>query len=379
MRCLECDAETAQVAQFCVRCGTLAAGGAGDSDANGTDRGAGSRASRARRWYFLMFLACCLLLPISAFVGTKVSPKSDLAGWVGGAFIASLCGAVGFLAAFVRTLSSRARGRQAAWTLVPIVSFSFLAWWPFLVLALIRRRARDWAVFAAYLVAVATEIALVSVGGQVSATTENIGIAMIPVIAVTAAVHALVAFRPAAEVQPLFKPERVSGLASGHTVDRAGTTHIFRTYRGIRMIGVIALAAMIVTVCAGIIAHGPQGGFNVWAKIVFIVIFVLPSAWFAVRWFRLAVKISSGKMTVRNLWRTRVIAIDEIHRIDLATKRGDHASPTHWVPRIDLTNGDSIWIEGFSCGIAHGPPDPEGVAALGEFRSLIGLQPPKLK
>lgn len=95
---------------------------------------------------------------------------------------------------------------------------------------------------------------------------------------------------------------------------------------------------------------------------------------FAVRWFRLGVEISSGKVTVRNLWRTRVIAIDEIHRIDLETRRGDHASPPHWVPRIDLTSGDSIWIDGFSCGIAHGPPDPEGLAALGELRALIGLQ-----
>jgi hypothetical protein len=43
------------------------------------------------------------------------------------------------------------------------VSFTALAWWPFLVLALVRRRARDWAVFAAYLTAVAAEIVALSV------------------------------------------------------------------------------------------------------------------------------------------------------------------------------------------------------------------------
>ncbi len=165
-----------------------------------------------------------------------------------------------------------------------------------------------------------------------------------------------------------------SGLASGHTVEGAGATHTFRSHRGIRMAGVIALAAMLVIVCGATIAHGPQGGFNVWVKIAFIAGFVVPSAWFAVRWFRLGAEISSGRMTVRNLWRTRVIAIDEIHRIDLAAKRGDHASPPHWFPLIHLTNGDSVWIDGFSCGIAQRPPDPGGLAALGELRALIGLQ-----
>lgn len=195
-------------------------------------------------------------------------------------------------------------------------------------------------------------------------------IAVFGLVSLCGAVIFLVAF---AKIK-FAKIKRLSELASGHTVDRTGATHTFRSHRGIRMVGVIALAVMLIGVCAGIIAHGPQGGFNFWVKIAFIVLFVFPSAWFAVRWSRLAVEISSGKMTVRNLWRTRVIDIAEIHKIDLATKRGDHASPPHWFPLINLTDGDSIWIEGFSCGIAHGPPDPEGLAALGELRVLIGLQ-----
>jgi hypothetical protein len=39
--------------------------------------------------------------------------------------------------------------RQVALAVLPVVSFTILAWWPFLVLALIRRRARDWVMFAA--------------------------------------------------------------------------------------------------------------------------------------------------------------------------------------------------------------------------------------
>jgi hypothetical protein len=128
-------------------------------------------------------------------------------------------------------------------------------------------------------------------------------------------------------------------------VERIGSTHTFSSDRGIRIVAVLALAVMLVIVCAVTIAHGTQGGFNVWVKIAFIVIFVVPSAWFAVRLLRLGVEISSGRITVRNLWRTRVIAINEIRGIILAVKSGHHPGTVdHWVPRIDLTNADSIWM-----------------------------------
>jgi hypothetical protein len=47
---------------------------------------------------------------------------------------------------------------------VPVLSLSFLAFVPFLWPAVIHREIRDWAVVAAYLIAVAAEIALVYVG-----------------------------------------------------------------------------------------------------------------------------------------------------------------------------------------------------------------------
>jgi len=159
-------------------------------------------------------------------------------------------------------------------------------------------------------------------------------------------------------------------------VHRIRSTHTFSSDRGIRIVGVVALAVMIVIVCAVTIAHGTQGGFNVWVKIAFIAIFGVPSAWFAVRWLRLGVEISSGKMTVRNLWRTRVIGIGEICGIVLAVKSGHPGTGDRWVPRVDLTNADSIWIEGFECGFAASPPYPERAAAFDELRSLLGFPPP---
>jgi hypothetical protein len=266
----------------------------------------------------------------------------------------------------------RRRVRQVAWALVPIVSLTFLAWWPFLVLALIRRWARDWAVFAAYLAAVVAEIVLFTLGVQGILPTTNAVIitvyALVLLVAITAAVHTLVAFRPGAGVP--FKLERFPGLASGHTVDRTGSTHTFASNRGLRGGAAVCFALMAVLVCAVTIAHGPQGGFNAWVKIAFIIGVGGPAAWFAVRVFRLGVKVSSGKMTVRNLWRTRVIAIGEIRRIDLDVKSHYHGDDQ--LPRIDLTNGDSIWIDGLACRTILNLSDQ--VAATDELRSLIGLR-----
>jgi hypothetical protein len=267
-----------------------------------------------------------------------------------------------------------------AWAVLPIVSFTILSWWPFLVLALIRRRARDWVMFAACWAAVAAEIVMFTlvvagvlpaagVAGGVAALTFY---AMVLLLAVAAPVYILVAFRPAAGVPSLFKPERFPGLASGHTVDRTGSTHTFASSRGLRVVAAVCFAVMAVLVCGVTIAHGPQGGFNAWVKIAFIIGVGGPSAWFAVRWFRLEVKVSSGKIIVRNLWRTRVIVIDEIRGIDLDVKSHYHGDDR--LPRIDLANGDSIWIEGLTCRAELSPKDQ--VAALDELRSLIGLQPP---
>jgi hypothetical protein len=132
----------------------------------------------------------------------------------------------------------RSRARQVAWALVPVVSFTVLAWWPFLVLALIRRRPRDWAVFAAYLAAVVAEIVtfvaagILPVGSVADHVAAILFYAIILLVAVTAPVYTLVAFRPAAGLpswsdaelargrrqrqQPVMNAEGPEDWADGH-------------------------------------------------------------------------------------------------------------------------------------------------------------------
>ena len=96
-------------------------------------------------------------------------------------------------------IALRRRARQLGWASVPILSLSLLAFVPFLWLALIRRRVRDWVLFAAYLAAVVAELILVSVGKKGSAASATGG-AILVLVAVTATVHALMAYRPTAGV-----------------------------------------------------------------------------------------------------------------------------------------------------------------------------------
>ena len=55
------------------------------------------------------------------------------------------------------------RLRRLAWASVPVWSIGFLAFVPFLRLAVARRSGKDWAVFAGYLAAVVLEIVALSV------------------------------------------------------------------------------------------------------------------------------------------------------------------------------------------------------------------------
>jgi DivIVA domain-containing protein len=240
VRCAECRAETTGTTEFCTLCGAPAVGqppvaadplegGLGASAAIAAAGHARSGPARGRRWYLLMFLACCLILPISLFVGVKAPNNSALAAWMGVTCAASLFGAIGFLIAFVFTLSQwrRRRVRQVAWAGLPILSFSLLAWWPFLVIALIRLRARDWAVFAAYLAALVGEIAFLILGAQGVIPAEGGAITflwLVLVVAVTAAVHTFVAFRPGAELPSLSDVSAARAAAKRHPVrDAAGS------------------------------------------------------------------------------------------------------------------------------------------------------------
>ena len=91
------------------------------------------------------------------------------------------------------------RLRQFAWASVPVWSLGFLAFVPFLRLALARRRPQDWRVFAGYLAAVAVEVTFATGSKPNGAGTTLLGFPVI-VLMGFAAVHAFVAFRPEADV-----------------------------------------------------------------------------------------------------------------------------------------------------------------------------------
>jgi hypothetical protein len=116
-----------------------------------------------------------------------------------------------------RGSSVRGRLRQFAWASVPVWSLSLLAFVPFLRIALARRRARDWAVFAGYLAVVIVEVVLASLPGRNDVGGTLAG-SMALVLMGVAAVHTFVAFRPgsarAGELESAVPPNELA-------VDRA--------------------------------------------------------------------------------------------------------------------------------------------------------------
>ena len=97
-----------------------------------------------------------------------------------------------------RTWTSRAR--QVWWASIPVWSIGYLSFVPFLRLALGRRRRKDWAVFAAY--AVAVTAALVVTAVRTTGATTVLGGALIFGLIGTASVHSAVEFRPSRAEPP---------------------------------------------------------------------------------------------------------------------------------------------------------------------------------
>lgn len=88
------------------------------------------------------------------------------------------------------------RLRRLGWTLVPVLSWSMLAFLPFLRLAIARRRARDWLVFGGYFWAVLLEIT----GFVRGLAFLELGL---PILLMTvAAVHTFIEFDPARTPKP---------------------------------------------------------------------------------------------------------------------------------------------------------------------------------
>jgi len=222
IRCAECGAPAVEAAQFCVRCGApvsaqrsaaakSAVAGPGGPPAAAAARDAVWIPGRALARYLLLCLCCNLILfagllaVINAPVSIRAVEYPGLGSTMGWVISLSLSGVL-LSSTFFCFLGDRGRWprlRQVGWGLVPILSVWWLAFAPFLWLADIRRRARDWAVFAAYLAAVAMEIYFLAVAHPGS-TAWTIGALMVLLVGGTAAVHTAVAFRPTAGVPTWF-------------------------------------------------------------------------------------------------------------------------------------------------------------------------------
>lgn len=224
MRCVECGAETAEAAQRCARCGAPPAG-PGDclAAAAAGDAWPASAWMRRGQRYFLISLVFFLILYLIGVVGLlKTSLDSGPHTAMGWILILSVAGV--FLSlVLIEAGRNQFRARQLGWGLVPMLSLGFLAFAPFLWLALIRRRARHWMMFAAYLAAVVVVVYVV-VANYYNSAAWNATYVMITCLVVIAAAQAVVAFRPAAGV-PSWREARAasdSGRRQQPVMDAVG-------------------------------------------------------------------------------------------------------------------------------------------------------------
>jgi len=158
-------------------------------------------------------------------------------------------------------------------------------------------------------------------------------------------------------------------------------TRIFRLQRGLLVsCGIVVLAFGAASL--GLAVAGPLTG---WSSPVVgvrgagdevkVVGLGLACLWLGIRLLRAGVQIRGGKLTVRGYFRTRAVNASEIRAITLQPKQISQGGPV-WIPRVDLADGTSIWINSFECGPAARPPKPTRVATVDEVRKLLGMHSP---
>lgn len=96
-------------------------------------------------------------------------------------------------------VKNRSSFPRYGWALVPIVTWSTLAFLPFLALAVTRRRARDWGVFIAYAAAEVAAVAALASGGALA-------VAIPVMVMIAAAVHAFIEYSPGRAPNPRSAP-----------------------------------------------------------------------------------------------------------------------------------------------------------------------------
>jgi hypothetical protein len=131
--------------------------------------------------------------------------------------------------------------------------------------------------------------------------------------------------------------------------------------------GVVCLAEAAATP----ITAGHLGGS--WRDEIVVTGVGLLAVWFGVRAFRAGVHIRGEKLTIRDEFRTRKVSAHEIRAITVRSKTMS-AAGSHWVPRVDLIDGKSVWITSFDYGPADRPPPPELAVAVAEVRGLLGVR-----
>lgn len=170
--------------------------------------------------------------------------------------------------------------------------------------------------------------------------------------------------------------KRDASLGRRHAVNRSGTTHTFRFHRGLHLIvGILALAmgaaSLALAIAAPLTAWSPNvggKGDEIWAIGLGLV-----CVWFGTRQFRVGVQVRSQKLTIRNDLRSRTVEASDISAITLRSKSMGQAGE-HWIPRVDLTDGNSFWITSFDCGPVARPPKTELAATVDEVRVLLGVK-----
>jgi hypothetical protein len=231
MRCAECGAPAAEVTQACAECGAppvwqwseaadrVAAGrGAHRKTAPVVARGTWRPPAWIRRGqrYFMISLIFFLALYLIAVAGFNETVQSGLhhpLEWI----IQLSVGAALLSVVLFEAARNQFRVRQLVWGLVPVLSLGVLAFAPFLWLALVRRRARGWAVFACYLAADATAIFLGNSQGAALEISSEIAAGLM----VIGSLHAVLAFSPAAGPATFreAKAARAAGEPTGPVMD----------------------------------------------------------------------------------------------------------------------------------------------------------------
>jgi hypothetical protein len=151
--------------------------------------------------------------------------------------------------------------------------------------------------------------------------------------------------------------KRAAWLARRHSVNRSGTTHTFRLHGRIAILSAAFGTGFLTLGVAGLFGPGHPTGWELLALLGGCLAGGAFSVWMGVRSFRMGVQISGGNLTVRNWFSSYTVSGGEIGAITLRPKAGGREG-SRWVPRVELADGRSGWIDALDCGPAKNRRNP---------------------